>query len=297
MALRLSPSHPLVWRTPDELQFGVEQPLLRLRGLDERQHFVLGLLQKGVSRPVLGALAASKGLAPPVVDALLASVTPALERPSPPPGAGSLDGVAVQVLGHGAPVPALEAVLARCGAVAAGPGAPTALGVVVSHYATAPRRASAWLRDDVPHLLVEFGDRSVRIGPLVVGGISACAAYIEFARAEADPCWPALASQLASRQAPTADAVGASIAAGLAVSALLEHRTLTARGSPSPWLGRALRVQPTSLLGPQGATVETISPHPRCACRSLPGSATPPSAPPGGCRPPPTTAAAVPGPG
>lgn len=296
MALRLSPSHPLVWRTPDEVQFGVEHPLLRLRGLDAGQHFLLGVLQKGVSRPVLGALASSQGITPPSVDALLASVTPALER-SPPSRAAALDGVAVEVRGHGAPAPSISALLRRCGAVTAAPGAAPAFGVLVSHYATAPRRASAWLRDDVPHLLVEFGDRSVRVGPMVVGGTSACAACLEFARAEADPCWPALASQLASRQAPTADAVGASMAAGLVVDALREHRSLTTRGSPSPWPGRALRVRPSAMLEPDGVTVESLSPHPRCGCRSLPGSATPSSPPHAGSRPPPTRAAAVPGPG
>lgn len=293
MALRLSPSHPLVWRTPDEVQFGVEHPLLRLRGLDAEQHFLLGLLQKGVSRPVLGALASSQGIAPPAVDALLASVTPALER-SPPPRSAALDGVAAEVRGHGTPVPAIAALLRRCGAVTAAPGVAPAFGVLVSHYATAPRRASVWLRDDVPHLLVEFGDRSVRIGPMVVGGTSACAACLEFARAEADPCWPALASQLAGRQALTADAVGTAIAAGLVVDALLEHCSATARGSPSPWPGRALRVRPAALLEPGGVSVESVSPHPRCGCRSLPGSATPSSPPHAGSRPPPRRAAAVP---
>jgi hypothetical protein len=294
MALRLSPSHPLVWRTSDEVQFGVEHPLLRLRGLDTEQHFLLGLLQKGVSRPVLCALASSRGIAPLSVDALLASVTPALER-SPPPRSGVLDGVTVEVRGHGVPVPSITALLRRCGAVAAVPGVAPAFGVLVSHYATAPRRASAWLTDDVPHLLVEFGDRSVRIGPMVVGGTSACAACLEFARAETDPCWPALASQLAGRQALTADAVGASIAAGLVVDALREHRSLVARGSPSPWPGRALRVRPSALLDPDGVSVESVSPHPRCGCRSLPGSATPSAPLHDGSPPPPRRAAVVPG--
>jgi hypothetical protein len=313
MALRISPSHPLIWRTPHDVQFGVEDPVLRLSGLDTAQEFLLGLLQKGVSRPVLHTLAATRGVGGEEVDAFVARVTPALEHPETPPW--RFDGTVVAIDGRGAAVPALEEVLRRTGAVPLLPDGGDRcrspdLGVLVSHYATAPKRAAEWLCDDVPHLLVEFGDRSIRVGPMVVPGVTACAACVELARTDADACWPALASQLAARLAPTADAVGASIAAGLAVSALLAFKAsarapsvarartsaaVTAISSGSAHSSR-MRLRRTGLADPLQLTVEQVSPHPRCGCRSLPENARAPDRLLAGCPPPPTTAAAVPAP-
>jgi bacteriocin biosynthesis cyclodehydratase domain-containing protein len=294
MALRISASHPLVWRTPHDVQFGVEDPVLHLSRLDPGDEFVLGLLQKGISRPVLHALASGRGLSADEVDAFLARMTPVLDHPETAPRV--LDGVMVAVDGLGAAVPAIEQLLRRSGATAVVSGfeelprAPD-VAVIVSHYATAPPRAAPWISDDVPHLLVEFGDRSIRVGPLVVPGATACAACLETARIEADPCWPALAAQLSGRLAPTADAVGASIAAALAVTALSGHLAqIIARPGDA---ASCVRVRGTGLMEPLSVTVEAVRPHPRCGCRSLPENARAPDPPHGGCPTPPTTAAAV----
>ena len=44
------------------------------------------------------------------------------------------------------------------------------LGIAVGHYVLDPESYGFWLRRDLPHLPVVFGDDSVTIGPLVEPG-------------------------------------------------------------------------------------------------------------------------------
>ncbi|MFB2556618.1 TOMM precursor leader peptide-binding protein [Herbiconiux liangxiaofengii] len=297
MALQLSPGHPLVWRTPHEVQLGVEQPVLRLGAVDADREFLLQVLRKGVSLPVLVTLAAGRGISAVDVERLVHEVQPAL-GPGSAGGAGGaggagcvggssgpsgLVGAVVGVEGRGAAVPQLLQVVQRAGARVQQRLERCDVGVLVSHFATAPRRAAPWLRADIPHLLVEFGDRSIRIGPVVVPGETACAECLELRRKDEDACWPALASQLAVRIAPTADALGVPLAAALAAGALGEHLAAKARGEPSRWQSAALRVRPGGLAAPAAFAIEPVSPHPRCGCRSLPENETERDPPHDGC--------------
>ena len=159
------------------------------------------------------------------------------------------------------------------------------LAVVVSHYATTPRRAARWLSADVPHLLLEFGDRSVRVGPVVQPGSGPCAHCLELARTDRDAAWPALAAQLAGRRAPSADPLGVATAAAVATR-MLGDVVSTAAAGRSEWARAALRIPRPGgpVAGGSFLTRESFSAHPRCGCRSLTGIVSPfeplPGAPP-----------------
>ncbi len=377
MVLRLDPDHPMVWRTPDSVQFGIEAPSVVLDGVAAPVERFLGALALGVAAPALSAVAAESGLAEAELDRLLIELAPVLdEGPAPP----SLAGRRVAVDGRGAAAEAIARLVRGLGATlaeapeitgatgagrAAGPARPASsarlagsagsvgsassagsagsatnaaaaatadagsrsqvdVAVVISHYATSPRRAAAWLRDDVPHLLVEFGDRSIRVGPLVSPGRGPCAECLELARAEADPAWPAIAAQAIFRQAPSADALGVAAATAVVGRILVEHREgagwaetavrLPRRGfgstgaadsadsagaagsADSPGAAGRADDAGSAGTGPGAAlSVERHRAHPRCGCRSPAGNEREHVLRCGVIRSPPTRARAAPG--
>jgi hypothetical protein len=325
MALRLNPDHPLVWRSTSALQFGVEEPRAVMAGVDATLELVLAAASSGVSRPVLDALAADRGLDPPTVARAVAGLSPVLGPPVP---AQPLWGRRIVVEAPGSQAGAAEVggLLGRMGAELSPPGSDAELVVLLSHYATSPSRAAAWLREDVPHLLVEFGDRSIRVGPVVTPGDGPCASCLELARAEEDAAWPAMAAQLVARRAPSADALGVAALTAVVGRVAVEHlvggvswrrRALRMRRPGfelprpgAPWAGDAEASVSTSTTPRAGiaeasvgisaapwAVVETVSAHPRCGCRSLPGSGRALGPPCDGSRSRPTRGAVVAGPG
>jgi bacteriocin biosynthesis cyclodehydratase domain-containing protein len=335
MVLRIDPDLPLVWRSPTVVQLGVERRVAELTLATTHEEYGLELLRRGVSRAGLDSLLADHGAPPGCAASLLSRLEGALllpERARPGHREGLLEGEHVVVDGRGVAAEVIAGLLQRAGAVlvdqdgragsqtakggrvtAAGGTGAIGLAVVVSAFATSPRRSATWLRRDIPHLLVEFGDRTVRIGPVVVAGAGPCAQCIEQHRRDSDPAWPALAAQLHDRAAPSADALGIAAVAPLVVQLAAEHlhRAQNATEASEGWEGRALRwhhpalaasriaaapaapPRATASSGGRWITVETVRRHPSCGCRFPSGSATEPDRSPGGGRPPPTTARAA----
>ncbi len=304
MVLHLDSDRPLIWRTPHCVQFGVEPPVAVLEGVDAARELLLGVLARGSSRGVLDAVAASVGAGPEAVDRLLGEVAGVLAvQPRDADGgaeshASPLAGAVIAVDGVGSAAGVMHELLHRLGArVVSRPSPDTVAAVVIAHYAVAPRRAGEWLRADLPHLLVEFGDRSVRVGPVVRPGGGPCAQCIEMHRVDADPAWPALASQLFLRRAPSADTLGISTAATVAARLLGEFLS---GGAGLRWAQEAVRIRrpeygnangarPPGLpsLDPRPLDRLRFSVHPDCGCRSLPENETADARCSGGSRPPP----------
>ena len=316
MVLRLNPDHPMVWRTPTSVQFGVEAAVARLGSLSPPLELLLDVLARGVSRPLLSTFAANRGVGEAEVDELLTGLAGVLGDTAP---AASLDRRLIAVDGCGPGAEAIEALLRQLGAVVVGgvggggragdgdvPDAGGAdrsagaavgrrpdLAVIVSHYATSPRRAAVWLRDDVPHLLVEFGDRSARVGPVVSPPAGPCAACLEHHRVDLDPAWVAIACQAVARPAPSADALGVATAAATVGRVATEFfATAPPESGGDGWTTHAVRVRRPGVPG-HAITVERVRRHPLCGCRSPRESATAVGPLPAECRPPPTTGRAV----
>lgn len=272
MVHQLDPRVPRVWRSPRALQFGVERPLLILEPVGVAEERMISALSSGATRSALRMIARGAGAGPDAVDALLARLQPVLE--SPPEA--EADAAPIVVLDGAGPTAARILALlaeagvdARSGLAADDPAVDlAAAAVVVGAFAIAPHRHQRWLRRDIPHLAVVFGDGGVTVGPFVRPGDGACLRCVDLHRRDADPAWPALAAQLHTRPLPVETELVcgavASAAAG-AVLALLRdapgrsdaaarYDTDAARWSERRW-----------------------APHPECGCLSP--LAAPPSAP------------------
>ncbi|MFP3464861.1 hypothetical protein [Leifsonia sp. SIMBA_070] len=254
---------PRVWRTPDSIQFGVDDPVLVLEGVTHAEERMLVALSGGVTPEGLQLIASRAGAPDGSADALLDRVAPALASPSPVP-APSL----VVLDGAGPTAAALERMLTEAGVeVRSGlewsdPAVERAdAAVVVASYAVEPHRHVRWLRRDVAHLPVVFGDTGVTVGPLVLPGRGPCLRCLDLHRTDADAAWPAMATQLHTRPAHGETAIAAGATAARA-AALLTTYLRAGRAVP----GASARLP----SGGADWVSRTWRPHPECGCLGLP---------------------------
>jgi bacteriocin biosynthesis cyclodehydratase domain-containing protein len=306
MAIRLDPRLPLVWRTPDSLQLGVDRPPVVLTAVSRLDERLLDALRHGISRGGLDMIAATEGATPAQVTQLLDLVRPALLPPREPaaPSTPSTPSTPTTSAtppteqpprvdrgplprsprrrparrsGGGPTAERIADALARAGhdvrmrrlADDADPHA--ALAVLVAHFAIAPAVYGRWAREDVPHLPVVIGDRQAAVGPLVEPGRTACCYCLDLHRVDADPAWPAIATQLLGRDSGSEAGLAPAELAGLAAR---PASVLVSMG------GNALASHQAVLDVRTGRVTRRASrPHPRCGCRALPGTATAPADP------------------
>lgn len=268
-------AHPRVWRTPHALQFGVERPVLVLEDVGLAEERMLAALASGAGRSTLRRIARTAGAGDDAVDALLGRIGPVLlrEQRSAPTSLVVLDGAGrtaariVSLLG--------EAGLDVRAGLADDDAALDAAGVavIVAAYAVAPARHRRWLRRDIPHLPVVFGDAGVTVGPFVTPGAGPCLRCGDLARRDADPAWPVLAAQLHLRPIPGETELVRDAVASAATTAVLAR---LAGDGPPPDV--AMRFDPRSLRWSR----HVVAAHPECGCLSLaaqgpfrPGTGTP----------------------
>jgi bacteriocin biosynthesis cyclodehydratase domain-containing protein len=288
MILRLDPRYPLVWRSPDTIQLGIDRPLAIVPGVTAPLENVIAALRVGV--PWSGALMLGRqsGATDAATEALLQALGPALvgqgarpaalgaDRPATAtryaPGRDGTDAdgpqPVVQVDGAGPTAERIRRLLSELGITiepsAPAEGSQVQLAVIVEHFVFAPERHNRWLRRDVPHLPVLFGDAEARIGPLVEPGAGPCLTCLELERVDADPAWPAIASQLLRRTAPTETTrLGIQVAA--TVAGIVHERLFAASNE---FAAASLAIDAASLSVRRRAH----RPHERCGCRFLPES-------------------------
>ena len=263
MVLKLDGRFATVWRDPFSLQIGVDPARLVLREVSTAEERMVAALGIGVSRSGLDMIATSFGGSLQDVPRLLRALKPLMhaqpERPAPP---------RVSVVGRGHTVERIADILALAGAAVSVSGSTveddTQLGIVVGHYVLDPESYGFWLRRDLPHLPIVFGDDSVMIGPLVEPGSTPCLYCLEHYRRDADPSWSAIASQLWGRRASSETAlVAAEVAARVSrlVVSRLESGSHLTRGRA----GRSFRLNVDS----GELTRRDWMPHPECGCVRL----------------------------
>jgi hypothetical protein len=137
------------------------------------------------------------------------------------------------------------------------------LAVLVAEWVIGPDDAAHWLRRDVPHLPIVGSDRTITVGPFVEPGRGPCIYCLQLARRDADPAWPAIATQLWGRPAAPRSTLAELAAACFAMRRIVER---LAAGPAT--IGRGWR------LGDEGGTVSawTAWTHPDCSCAAPPGS-------------------------
>lgn len=249
MVLKLAERFPLVWRTPTSVQFGVDAPVVVVEDVTAGVERMLSALRSGISPSGWDMLAREAGVSGADARALLQRLEPVMRDEAP------VTSAAVSVSGSG-PLAIAVADLLRDEGLLTDANDP-ALAVLVADWVLGPEEASTWLRRDVPHLPVVAADRSVTIGPIVEPGRSPCVYCVQLARADADPAWPAVATQLWGRPAPVMSRLALTAAAAFATRVI---RTRLAEGPGET--ARGWRV------ADDGGTVSawTARFHPRCSC-------------------------------
>lgn len=252
--LHIDPASAPLWRTPTTLQFGKSD---RVR-LDEPalwQLQVIRELSKGIPEVGVSALARSLGVAAADVDALLGMLSAVIVS------TGSALRVGVEVVDD----PAAEhARQIRDGLHDLGIDASLTVSghkdavVMVAAHGLHPRRAAAWMREDIPHIGIVLGPGDAEVGPLVLPGQSACLSCVAAHERDRDPAWPLVAAQLIGRGDPVGPA-------SLAAEAALHAGRMLRAGRGG------LSLQMTLAAGAEQRLWER---HPACSCESLEEIAT-----------------------
>jgi bacteriocin biosynthesis cyclodehydratase domain-containing protein len=247
------------------MQIGADRSIVTLHEVTVAEEQLVAVLRKGISPPGLDMVGETVGATPEHVADLLARIRPALLRHRA--STRGLEGFTIVVTGSSAGAGAIRSVLAGLGADLVDGSMPVDLAIIVSTFSTDPRQSGVWLRRDIPHLAVVFGDSEVRIGPLVEPGSGPCLHCVERARIDDDPSWPALAGQLLGRRAHTEDTLTVSTVTPVVARAVLDRL-----GPDSP-KSRRLRLRSRARIvdGQTGDIAEkTFSPHADCACQGVP---------------------------
>ena len=202
MVLKLDSLVSVVWRNPFDMQFGVEPTRVILRDVSSAQEQMVAALAAGISESGLEMVADTAGAGPGEAGRLLERLQPVLDRT--PPAAHRQFTIAV--VGSGPTAARLSRALGQTGnrvvRSASVADVECDLGVAVASYVFDPTVYGFWLRRDVPHLPVIFGDGGATIGPMVEPGSGPCLYCIDRYRVDSDPAWPAIASQLWGRSSP-----------------------------------------------------------------------------------------------
>jgi bacteriocin biosynthesis cyclodehydratase domain-containing protein len=273
MVLKLDGRYATVWRDPFSLQIGVDPARVVLREVTTAEERMIAALGSGVSRSGLEMIAGSSGASEQEVSSLLRKLKVLLlPEPTKHPDAR------VSIVGSGQTVDRIATTLALADVSvtvsATAVEEDSDLGIAVGHYVLDPDSYGFWLRRDLPHVPVVFGDDSVQIGPLVEPGNSPCLYCLEHYRRDADASWAAIASQLWGRRASSETAlVSAEVAARVARLVLLRLET----GRP-PTRSMATRSMATRSMAARSfrlfvesgeVTRRDWMPHPDCGCVTL----------------------------
>lgn len=264
MVLKLDGRYATVWRDPFSLQFGIDPVQAVLREVSTADERMIAALGSGVSRSGLDMIASSSGASEQDVSRLLRQLKSLLMSE---PAERST--ARVSIVGEGETAQRIAHTLALAGASvslsAAATDEDSDLGIAIGHYVLDPESYGFWLRRDLPHLPVVFGDDSVLIGPLVEPGRSPCLYCLEHYRRDADASWSAIASQLWGRRTRSETPL-VSVEVAARVARLVTQRLDHGRPSARSMTARSFRLAVDS----GEVTRRDWMPHPDCGCVALP---------------------------
>ncbi|SEC53059.1 bacteriocin biosynthesis cyclodehydratase domain-containing protein [Paramicrobacterium humi] len=269
MILQLDPRYPLVWRTPTQVQLGVASPRAVVEVSPALEH-ILYAIRAGVPRAALTVIGTEVGVDDAQIDAFVEAVRPALRSATAPERRSTLT-----IEGTG---PTAEIVRRVHGADIADDERPD-IAILIAHFVVDPVTSVRWLSRDVPHLPVVFSDAGATIGPLVRPGVGPCLHCLDRERADEDPSWTAIATQLLGVRSTLDREPFATDVAAVVTRVLREND----RAGEEAAAAVSITVSPNA---PQSVRVHR--PHRDCACRSLAESET--AREPGAALPQPTTA-------
>lgn len=273
MGIRIDPALEFVWRDPCTVQLGVDPPRSVVPVPTTAEERFLCALRRETGRDAMSGVAQSVGCAPAVAARLLGDAAPAVVDIRPEPTAR------VEVSGTGPLAQELDRMLTgdgvtvvRTSAPRGGPvpepEPPPVLAVLVADHVTDPAVRAAWCRRSVPHLPVVVGDGRVRVGPFLVPGAGPCLQCVE----------PRTHRRRSGLAGDRRTGVGPTGGRAVALPCGDDRHDGDPSGARAPPLvaqypdAQQLLVDRTDL----SVTVRRVAPHPRCACRGLPGTGSPP---------------------
>ncbi len=270
--LRLSLSHPLLWRTASSVQLGDERAV-RLDDVTAWQEQLLDALRQGIPDAMLLPLARTLGASAADAEAFVSRISTAL---APIPGVdlpvraelpADIGFGESQALLQGWRASGLDPqAVTRWRDDRVDPLVPT---IVVADRLLDPRRAAALMATDTMHLPIELAGDRVLVGPVVVPGVTACLACRQAHRTDADPQWPLVAAQLIGRERVPTDA-GVILEAAVLAGRLLRAAAV-GDGGVGVGVGAGTGAATLSVTL-SSADVRRVwhahRPHARCLCRS-----------------------------
>ena len=286
LMLKLDPAHTMLWRSTTSVQFGADRPVVILPDVGTTEEHLIAVLGAGVSEVSLTAIATHLGMTQSQLGAFLRTIGPALvANPLDRSWRISLDGVGLSASW-------LQELLTDSGheIVATSPD----VALILGHHVLQPDRCGSWLRRDIAHLPILFGDAHVRLGPLITPGEGPCLHCVNRHYAQADDTWAIAASQLLGRPSQLEK-----------TQLCLEVATMVTRwinnaAGPHSLTGWVDRLDPTrGLHRGEVVTIEAATGHrsratyshqQECACQALPQNVTPIGRPHDGNPARPTTA-------
>lgn len=286
---RINPDLPLCWEDADTLRIGFERAAARVRLPSAGAQRLIGSLRHGHQTDRLPREARRLGATPQELRDLLIALEPVLIVDSPAecdstamaaslgPHNDRTQPLSVYVFDNDRPVRGFSNTLRSTGLLlseneesflrTAGPGArrsPAGLVIYIERFLEPLEHAQRWLSMGVPHLLIGFGDRSIRVGPLVQPDGAPCHTCATLTSLAEDPALPVLAAQLAGTRAPSESEAGGLIAATWA-SVMIRN-----------WVAGSTDVHTTRTIfsmahgRPTGEVhTQTVNPHPDCACSAV----------------------------
>ncbi|MGU3410966.1 TOMM precursor leader peptide-binding protein [Microbacterium sp. M1A1_1b] len=273
MGIRIDPTLELVWRDPSTVQLGVDPPRAVVTVPTTAEERFLLALRTETGRDAMAGVATSVGCRPEVAARVLGAASPAVLDMLPEPltrievhGSGSVaDAVDAYLTGEGVTV--VRTTSPRGGPVRLPDPEPRAAVLVADHVVDPAVRAT-WSRRGVPHLPVVVSDGRVRVGPFLVPGAGPCLQCLEYAHVDDDPAWPAIAAQVWGRPAAPLSPYRTAAVAAAVTRLVVERlpRTTTPAGVDQLVFER----------DDLSVTRRPTAPHPRCACRALPGTGSGP---------------------
>nr|MBP1191389.1 bacteriocin biosynthesis cyclodehydratase domain-containing protein [Frigoribacterium sp. PvP032] len=276
----------MVWRDPSTLQIGVEHVHAVVDHVTTGQAEFLAAVSSGLGVGGISAVVVQVGCDRSEALALVRRLGPVIGG-SPTNQPEPARRPVVRLAGHGALADEVGRLLESCAvgvlaedgdsaAAARGPaddaadGARAHVGVVVGGLVPDPVVTSEWLRRDVPHVLVRVGDRSVRVGPVVVPGATACARCLHLHDGDDDRAWPAIAGQLAALPVASPPLLVLRDAAVRTVRRVLSLTSTDGVGHGRGGVGPAevVRIELDTLE----VSSSVVQPHPDCGCGAPPGT-------------------------
>lgn len=258
--LQIDPSIHSAWISPTTLRFGIDHPIVVLSDPPARIERLVEALRAGMPAEHYPQVALAFGVNALERDELLEKLRPTLlpssMATSPPPSlrihldedSAVKTPFVTQLIDAGHRLVASER---------------AELVILTSQFACMPSRARTWMTQGVIHLPVVFGESSVSIGPLVGVNQNPCTFCAELSRVDADPAWPAIASQCMGKRAPTNEPAMAGMTVAVVVDILREWSC-----GAEVLTNERLVVRNKARSG-FALSRESLHVHPKCDCQTF----------------------------